>query len=94
MAADAKPRRWRTLAQPGVRCESRQESRHASVVGRGPLTPRRIRLFAESDPYACELIRREVGWKPTVTTEEGWRRAVEWFRASARGAAGHDGGVT
>ncbi len=52
-------------------------------VGRGPLTPRRIRLFAESDPYACELIEAELGWKPTVTTEEGWRRAVEWFRASA-----------
>jgi nucleoside-diphosphate-sugar epimerase len=45
------------------------------------LTPRRVRLFTEGDPYDDALIREELGWKPTVTTEEGWRRSVEWHRA-------------
>jgi nucleoside-diphosphate-sugar epimerase len=45
------------------------------------LTPRRVRLFTEGDPYDDALIRKELGWKPTVTTEEGWRRSVEWHRA-------------
>jgi nucleoside-diphosphate-sugar epimerase len=47
----------------------------------GVLTPRRIRLFTEGDPYDGALIREELGWKPTVSTEDGWRRSVEWYRA-------------
>jgi len=45
------------------------------------LTPRRVRLFTEGDPYDDALIREELGWKPTVSTEEGWRRSVDWHRA-------------
>jgi len=45
------------------------------------LTPRRVRLFTEGDPYDDALIREELGWKPTINTEEGWRRSVEWHRA-------------
>ncbi len=45
------------------------------------LTPRRVQLFTEGNPYDGELIRKELGWKPTVSTEEGWRRSVDWHRA-------------
>jgi nucleoside-diphosphate-sugar epimerase len=45
------------------------------------VTPRRVRLFTEGDPYDDALIREELGWNPTVSTEEGWRRSVEWHRA-------------
>jgi nucleoside-diphosphate-sugar epimerase len=47
----------------------------------GVLTPRRVRLFTEGDPYDGALVRKELGWQPTVSTEEGWRRSVEWHRA-------------
>ena len=63
--------------------------RIGAVVGRiipglrpGVLTPRRVRLFTEGDPYDDALIRQELGWKPTVSTEEGWLRSVEWHRAN------------
>ncbi len=45
------------------------------------VTPGRVRLFTEGDPYDDALIREELGWEPTVSTEEGWRRSVEWHRA-------------
>lgn len=45
------------------------------------LTPRRLRLFTEGDPYDGTLITEELGWSPEVSTEEGWRRSVEWYRA-------------
>lgn len=47
------------------------------------LTRRLVRLFTEGDPYSGQRIRDELGWKPTVSTEEGWRRAVEWYRATS-----------
>ena len=56
-------------------------SRVIPSVRPGVLTPRRIRLFTEGDPYDGALIREELGWKPTVSTEDGWRRSVEWYRA-------------
>jgi dTDP-glucose 4,6-dehydratase len=31
----------------------------------------------------CSKIRRELGWEPTVTFEEGMLRTVEWFRRQA-----------
>ena len=47
------------------------------------LTPRRVRLFTEGNPYDGDLIRRELGWEPIVSTEEGWRRSIEWFRQAS-----------
>jgi nucleoside-diphosphate-sugar epimerase len=62
--------------------------RVASAVGRiipgvrpRVLTPRRLRLFTEGDPYDGALIGEELGWNPAVSTEEGWRRSVDWHRA-------------
>ncbi len=49
------------------------------------LTPNRMRLFTEGDPYCSDLIRNELGWEPVVSTEEGWRRAVEWYRSTGAG---------
>ncbi|MGA9059127.1 MAG: dTDP-glucose 4,6-dehydratase [Terriglobia bacterium] len=31
----------------------------------------------------CSKIRRELGWEPTVTFEEGMLRTVEWYRSQA-----------
>jgi nucleoside-diphosphate-sugar epimerase len=45
------------------------------------VTPRRLRLFTEGDPYDGGLIREELGWTPDVSTEEGWQRSVDWHRA-------------
>jgi nucleoside-diphosphate-sugar epimerase len=46
------------------------------------LTEGRLRLFTEGDPYAGGRIFDELGWKPAVSTEEGWQRAVDWYRKS------------
>lgn len=46
------------------------------------LTPNRIRLFTEGDPYDGSLIVRELGWTAAVSTEEGWRRAIRWYEST------------
>lgn len=41
---------------------------------------RRVRLFGRPNPYSSERIRRELDWRPTVTTREGWDRTLTWLR--------------
>lgn len=45
---------------------------------------RRVRLLGRPNPYSSERIRRELGWRPPVTTREGWNRTLTWLRDSGR----------
>ena len=73
------------LPVPMMRLVSRASHALALVLPgerRPALTGGRLRLFTEGDPYAGGLIREELGWKPSVSTEEGWQRSVDWYRRS------------
>ena len=41
---------------------------------------RRVRLLGRPNPYSSERIRRELDWRPKVTTREGWDRTLTWLR--------------
>lgn len=66
----------------------------AETLGRLTGRPELVRLGARpdrpGDPPRLEAhtgrLETEVGWRPTVTLEEGLGRTVEWWRAAAAGA--------
>jgi nucleoside-diphosphate-sugar epimerase len=46
-----------------------------------------LHLVGESDWHvgiSCDKLRRELGYRPTVTLEEGMRRAVQWCRCNGK----------
>ena len=47
---------------------------------------RRVRLLGRPNPYSSERIRRELGWRPPVTTGEGWDRTLTWLGSSGGGS--------
>ena len=79
------------LPVPAMRLVSRATKTLARVLPgerRPMLTEGRLRLFTEGDPYAGGRISDELGWKPAVSTEEGWQRAVDWYRESVSTSEG------
>jgi dTDP-glucose 4,6-dehydratase len=36
----------------------------------------------------CEKIKRELGWKPAISLDEGMRRAIDWYRENTDWMAG------
>jgi nucleoside-diphosphate-sugar epimerase len=47
-----------------------------------PLTRYRIRAVMADSHYSCQRARDELGYAPTVTTREGLRRTVAWYRSA------------
>lgn len=52
------------------------------VGGKPRLTRERVWFLAHPDPFDGGRIRRELGWDPPVSTLEGWRRSVDWYRGT------------
>jgi nucleoside-diphosphate-sugar epimerase/SAM-dependent methyltransferase len=48
-----------------------------------PLHRRRMNFFALSFAFSCDQARRELGFTPRVSFEEGVRRTADWYRGAA-----------
>jgi nucleoside-diphosphate-sugar epimerase len=54
----------------------------AGLRGRPPLiNPARIKFLGLNLDYSCEKIKRELGYKPRWTFDQGMKETIEWFRA-------------
>ena len=47
-----------------------------------PLTRYRIRAVMADSHYSCQRARAELGYAPMVTTRDGLRRTVAWYRST------------
>lgn len=45
---------------------------------------RRVRMLGRHSPFSAERIRRELGWRPRVSSRKGWERALAWQRDAGR----------
>jgi len=54
--------------------------RFLKIPGRPLLTRHAVYLLARDQEFPIERARRELGFAPTVTFEEGMRRMIEWLR--------------
>lgn len=44
------------------------------------LSGRNLWYLSNSDPYSDDRIRDELGWRPTTSTLDGWKRSLAWHR--------------
>lgn len=44
------------------------------------LTGRRVWFLARDNPFLSERVRSDLGWEPSISTLEGWKRALAWWR--------------
>jgi hypothetical protein len=52
----------------------------AHKLGVSPLGPYHYRMIAESFVFDTTRIKRELGWRPTLTNEQMMLRAFEYYR--------------
>jgi dTDP-glucose 4,6-dehydratase len=75
-----------TMARRVLRAIGKTESLLSFVQDR----PGHDRRYA----LTCDKIERELGWKPTISLEDGLRQTTEWYRANTEWIAGVRGGNT
>jgi dTDP-glucose 4,6-dehydratase len=73
-----------TMARRVLRATGKTEALLSHVQDR----PGHDRRYA----LTCDKIERELGWKPTISLEDGLRQTVEWYRANTEWIAGVRGG--
>lgn len=50
-----------------------------------PVSRRQLWFLTRGDPFDSSRIRHELGFSPPTDTEEGWKRALGWYRRVADG---------
>lgn len=50
------------------------------------VTARRVWFLARDNPFVSERVRSVLGWEPSISTLEGWKRSLAWWRESEPGA--------
>jgi nucleoside-diphosphate-sugar epimerase len=53
------------------------------LPGRPLLTRHAVSLLSRDQEFTAGRARRELGWAPAVSFEEGLRRSIEWLKASS-----------
>lgn len=48
-----------------------------------PVSRRQLWFLTRGDPFDSSRLRRQLGWSPLTSTEEGWKRALAWYRRVA-----------
>ena len=46
-----------------------------------PIFPRRVDWYRQNRAFDISKAKRELGYKPTISLDEGLRRTGEWYRA-------------
>src|ERR1700678_575495 len=73
-----------TMARRLLRAAGKPETLLSYVKDR----PGHDRRYALS----CDKIERELGWKPSISLEDGLRQTIDWYRANTKWMAGVRGG--
>jgi len=55
-----------------------------AMPGRPLLTRHAVHLLARDQEFPIDRIRRELGYEPTISFEEGMKRTIEWLRSTLR----------
>lgn len=87
---DAAPRGATLVPLPrrSVEAVARWGDRIASLAPGGSSrvwTARRVFFLGRPNPFASDRIRRELGWDPSVSARQGWKRALRWLEAGSLG---------
>lgn len=48
-----------------------------------PVSRRQLWFLTREDPFDSSRIREDLDWSPSVSTAEGWERALAWYRRTA-----------
>ena len=73
-----------TMARRLLKATGKSESLLSYVKDR----PGHDRRYA----LTCDKIERELGWKPSISLEDGLRQTIDWYRANTEWLAGVRGG--
>jgi dTDP-glucose 4,6-dehydratase len=73
-----------TMARRLLRATGKSESLLSYVKDR----PGHDRRYA----LTCDKIERELGWKPSISLQNGLRQTIDWYRANTKWMAGVRGG--
>ena len=73
-----------TMARRLLKATGKSESLLSYVKDR----PGHDRRYA----LTCDKIERELGWKPSISLEDGLRQTIDWYRANTQWMAGVRGG--